>query len=427
MRAGVLRTSVGFRWYWVGQSVSAFGDQVSRIAIPLIAVAALHATATQMGVLSSAGQVSLLVFGLFAGAWVDRARRRRLLIACDVTRAAVIAAIPCAAAVGMLSVPLLIGVTFAVGSLGVIFSTAVVAFLPSLIEPNRLIEGNARLMQTNAVAQISGPGLGGLMVQLLSAPFAIVADAFSYLVSAACLIRAGAKERSIPAERREPFGRSIAEGLTFVCRHPLLRPSAGCAGTYNLFNAAITTLQVLYLARTLHLRPVSIGLVLGAIGPGALLGAAMAVRASARFGLGRTMIGGLMLAGSANLAFASTPELGTAAPLLLAAAMFGNGLGQPLYNVNQSSLRQAVVPTRKQGRVTATLFVLAGGAAPLGALAAGGSATALGIRTTLIAAAAGTVLSSGWLLLSPVRRLTDVSDLFARASPSLSRQQAEPL
>jgi len=356
--------------------------------------------------LSAGGQASLLVFGLLAGAWVDRIRRRRLLIGCDLARAIVIAVIPCAAALGELSVPLLIAVAFVIGSLSVVFGTAVVAFLPSLISPGELVEGNARLMQTTAVAQIAGPGLGGLIIETVTAPFAIVADAISYLVSAAFLARLGVQEQPVPPAEQRSIRAAIGEGLTYVGRQPLLRPSAGCAGTYNFFNAAILALQVLYLSHTLGLRPASLGLVLGAIGPGALLGAAIAVRTSRLLGVGRTMIGGLVLAGTANLRLATVVGSNLAAMLALTAATFLNGLGQPLYNINQASLRQAIVPAGMQGRVTATLTVLAGGAAPIGALAAGGCAAALGIRETLIMAALGTALSSLWLLLSPIRSLT---------------------
>lgn len=415
MRGGVLRNSAGFRRYWSGQLVSAFGDQVSRIGVPLIAVAVLHATATQMGLLSSAGQASLLVFGLLAGAWVDRVRRRRLLIGCDLARAAAVAVIPCAAAAGWLSLPLLLVIAFAVGSLGVVFGTGMVAFLPSLIGPDELVEGNARLMQINSVSQIAGPGLAGLVISVLTAPFAIIADALSYLVSATCLVSIGGDEHPPAREDRPPIGQAIGAGLRFVYLQPMLRPSAGCAGTYNLFNAAIVTLQVLYLSQTLGLHPATLGWVLGAIGPGALFGAAIAVRISERVGIGRTMIGGLLLAGAANLLFATTPT-GTACAPTLAAAMALNGFGQPLYNVNQSSLRQAIVPRPMQGRVAATMFVLAGGAAPLGALAAGACANTLGVRTTLIAAALGTALSASWLLLSPIRTITTVAEAQKRTA-----------
>jgi hypothetical protein len=210
--------------------------------------------------------------------------------------------------------------------------------------------------------------------------------------------RPGAGHRSVRA--------AIGQGLTYVRRQPLLRSSAGCAGTYNFFNAAILALQVFYLSRTLGLRPTSLGLVLGAIGPGALLGAAVAVRMSSRLGVGQTMVGGLVLAGIANFGVAVVVGSGPVVVPALMSAMFLNGLGQPLYNINQASLRQAVVPGEMQGRVTTTLSVLAGGAGPVGALAAGGCAALLGIRATLIGAAMGTALSCLWLLLSPIRTLT---------------------
>ncbi len=400
MRRGLLRTSVAFRRYWLGQLVSLFGDQVSRIGIPLIAVTTLHASAIQIGLLNSAGSISLLAFGLITGAWVDRVQRRRLLTGCDLARAGVIAVIPCAAAVGVLNIPLLIATIFVLGSLSVVFGTAAVAFLPGLV-PDDLIEANARLMQSNAVAQVAGPGIGGVVVGLVTAPFAVAVDAISFLASAACLSIVDVNEPRVAHPEHQPVWRAIGQGLAFVYRNSLLRPSAGCAGTYNLFNAAIVALQVLFLSRTLGLRPAELGLVLGAIGPGALLGATTAVYIGRRLGMGRTMIGGLILAGAANCVFASA----NGSILVLMTAMFANGLGQPLYNINQASLRQAVVPRHLQGRVTATLYVLAGGTAPVGAVAAGAGASLFGVRAILVVAAFGTMLSALWLLLSPVRRL----------------------
>lgn len=399
----ILRSSKAFRLYWIGQSVSAFGDQVSRIGIPLIAVVTLHAGAAQLGVLSSAAQVSTLVFGLAAGAWVDRVRRRQLLIGCDIARAAAIAVIPCAAALGGLSLPLLIALAFFGGSLGVLFGTASIAFLPSLVRPDELIEANARSTQSVATVAIAGPGLGGALIAALTAPFAIVADAISYLASAAFIVRLPEDEFPVEAAVRPSMRAAVRAGVKYVYRQELLRPSAACAGTYNFFNSAIVALQVLYLSRTLGLGPAAIGLVLGAIGPGALVGAAVATRVSGRLGVGRTMICGLAMAGFANVALASA--FGAASALMPMGAMFLSGLGQPLYNINQGSLRQAIVPADMRGRVSATLSVVAGGAAPIGALVAGFCAQALGVRAALILAAAGTALSCVWLLRSPIRTL----------------------
>ncbi|MGH3488091.1 MAG: MFS transporter, partial [Actinopolymorphaceae bacterium] len=265
-----------------------FGDQISLVAIPLLAVVSLDATAAQMGLVTAAGGVPLLAFGLITGVWVDRIRRRPLLVVSDVARAIALGLVPLAWAAGFLSVPLLVGVVFACASFAVVFHISAAAFLPVLLPYNKLIDANARLTQTRAVAQIAGPGLGGALVQAITAPVAILLDAASFLSSALLVGRITQNEpRSGADPHRARTVRAIADGMSFVWQNPLLRASAASAGTYTFFSTAILALQVLYLSRNLELSPAEIGILLGAAGPGGLIGAALAVRASTRWGLGR--------------------------------------------------------------------------------------------------------------------------------------------
>lgn len=313
----------GFHRFWCGNAVSMLGDQVSLVAIPLVAVTTLQASPAQLGLLVAVSGMPLLLFGLPVGAWVDRMPRRRLLIAADLARAVIVGTVPAAALVDGLGFALLLGVGFVAASMAVVFNLAASAFLPSLLPPDRLVAGNARLTQTRAVAQIAGPGFAGILVQALTAPIAVAVDALSYLVSAFFVGRIDA--RDAPPPTRQRLDRDIRSGLTLVWRDRLLRASALSAGTYTFFNAAILALLVLYLARELHFSPAQIGLVLAAAGPGGLLGAAFAVRASNRFGIGPTMIAGLAVAGSANLALSLA-----AGPAVIGAAMLVNGAAQPL-------------------------------------------------------------------------------------------------
>lgn len=399
-----------FRRYWTAQSVSFLGDQVSVLAIPLVAVTLLQASASQMGILTALSQAPILIFGLVAGVWVDQADRRRLLIITDLGRAGVIALIPIMAFADVLSLPLVMAVVFASATLGVGFSIAAAAYLPEIVPHDRLIDANARISQPRAVAQVAGPGLGGALVQAVSAPVAIILDALSFVASAVLLSRNNTTpSRQSPEDGAGPgVITAIRQGLHHVWHQPLLRASAAAAGTYNLFNAAVLAVLVLHLSRTMHLSPAEIGLVMAAGGPGALLGATLATAITRRIGLGPAMIAGLVMAGAGILIIqlAHGPHVTTL--LIMLVAIFLNGLGQPLYNVNQSGLRQAIVPARLLGRVQATLSVLAGAAAPIGAIIGGLTGQWLGTRTALLLAGAGAVAASGWLLCSPIRTLTQI-------------------
>jgi MFS family permease len=399
-----------FRWLWGGQTLSMFGDQVSAIAIPILAVVVLGASAAEMGLLTAASRMPIVLLGLVVGVWVDRVRRRRLMIITDLARAAVLLAIPLATAAGLLGLPLLYVVAFLVAALGVVFQISATAFLRTLLPADRLVDGNARLTQSRALAQVCGPGLGGALVQAVTAPVAIMIDVASYLISALALVRIRGDEPVVRPVARRAVWREAYDGCRVIGRSPILRASAASAATYNLFHSAVLAVEVIFLSRHLGLSALEIGIVLGAVGPGALLGSALAVRIAGRWGIGPVMITGIVLAGTANLALplASGPPLVILAVVVVAS--FGSGFGQPLYNINQSAVRQAVVGIELQGRVTATMSVLAGGAAPLGALLGGVLATQFGIRPLLIIAALGTIGAAGWLLASPIRRLRELPE-----------------
>lgn len=396
----------GFRRFWAGQSLSLFGSQVSAIAIPILAVVVLEASATQMGLLTAMSKVPTVAFGMIIGVWVDRVRRRRLMIMTDLARAGVLLAIPLAVAIGAMSMPVLYLVALLGATLGVVFHTSGSAYLRVLLPADRLVDGNARLTQARALAQICGPGLGGALVQAVTAPIAIMIDVVSYLISAVAVATTRVEEAPVVRSfSLRLVWREALDGIRVIWRSPLLRASAASAATYNCFHSAILAVEVIYLSRDLGMSAMVIGIILGAVGPGALIGSALAVRIGRKWGIGPTLITGLAMAGIANLVLplAFGPRYVVLA--LVVAASFGSGLGQPLYNINQSALRQALVSVDLQGRVTATMSVFVGGAAPLGALLGGAAATGIGTRQLLIVAAFGTVAAVGWLVCSPIRRL----------------------
>jgi MFS family permease len=399
---------------WGAQAISLAGSQVGGLAVSLTAALALGATAGQVGLLRAAAFAPPLFFSLAAGAWADRARRRPLLIATDLGNALLLLSIPLAALLGVLRIEQLYVVNFLAGALANLFQVAYGAFLPAIVGRERLVEANGKLELSRSAAQIGGPGLGGALVGLLTAPVAVVVDALSFLASALLLGLIRQPEPPAPSiAARQGVVADIREGLRLVGGDPLLRALAGSTGTGNFFATISGTALVLFMARDLGLAPAAIGLVVGAIGPGSLLGALLAPRLPARLGLGRTVVVMVFLLHGGNLlqAFAGGSTVRAAATLAL--AQFAIGLTAVILNVNLLSLSQALVPDRLQGRLRATLLFVSAGAMPLGALAGGALGDALGLRSALLVGGLGGFTGALWIVLSPIRTL--------RAQPAAAR------
>ena len=392
---------------WAGQTISLFGSEISQLAIPLTAALVLNASPAQMGLLAAFEFAPFLLLSLLAGVWVDRLPRRPILIVADIGRALLLGSIPLAAIAGALRIEQLYLVGILTGALTVFFDVADQSYLPVLVSREHLVEGNSKLEMSRSVAQITGPGVAGVLVQLFTAPLAVAVDAASFLASVLFLlfIRAPEPPPVRHADAPNSIWGELREGLAVVLGNPLLRSIAGCTGTSNLFSNAMFAVYVLYLTRELNIPPALLGLILAAAGPGALLGALIAGRVAARFGLGTTIIASSLIGATANLLvpLASGPIVVIAGMLMLSQLI--SGTTNPVYNINQVSLRQAITPDRVQGRMNASMRFLVWGTIPIGALLGGGLGEAFGLRPTLLAMAACGLLAPLWIAFSPVRAL----------------------
>ena len=390
---------------WAGETISLFGTQVTVLALPLVAVITLRASAAQVGLLNACRYAPFVVVTLFAGVVVDRVRRRPTMIVVNLGRGALIALIPLTALLGLLRIEYLYLVAFAVGILTVFFDLAYQAYLPSIVTAEQLTGANGRLVASASAAELGGPGIGGLLVQALTAPYALLADALSFLASTSSLLRIEHREPEPHGERRPPIGSSIRDGFRFTFSNPYLRAIAGEAATFNLFEQTILTVFVVYAIRRLHFSPGLLGLVLSLGGGGALLGALIAGRIDRRFGLGRTIVGSMVIACLTPVLIAAPTGRGAATLIALDAIFFVWGCAVAVSNVLVVTLRQTVTPSSMLGRMNASYRFFTYGAIPLGALLGGGLASVIGLRATLFAGACGLVLALFWILLSPVAYL----------------------
>jgi MFS family permease len=391
---------------WTGETVSLVGSQVSLLAIPLMAITVLHATSFEVGALSACETVPFLLVGLPAGVWVDRWRRRPVLVTADVGRAVIMGSIPLAYGMGWLTLGQLYAVAILTGVLTVFFDVAYQAYLPRLLLRKQLVDGNAKLEISRSGAQIAGPGLAGELIHLLGAANAVAADAISFVVSA---IGIGAIRKPEPASSADVSAgmrTQIREGLGYVLHHPVLRRIAGATATSNFFSGIMTPILLLFMVRGLHFGVGEIGLVLLLGNLGFLAGALLAAPVARWLGLGTAIWLSMAVWGVGGfLAPLATRTDGFG---LLVVSGFVLAVSSPVYNVNQVSLRQAICPDRLQGRMNATMRFLVWGTIPFGALVGGVLATTIGLRASLWVAAIGGALAFLWVIARPVRSLEQV-------------------
>jgi MFS family permease len=403
----LIRQNRSFRAFFVGQAVSLVGDQVSLIALPLVAVLALDATPAQMGYVVSAALLPNLLFSLHAGAWVDRrGQRRRVMIVADLGRAAALASIPLAYAFDTLTFAQLYAVSFVIGALSVLFFVSYNTLFVALVPRERYVEGNSLLHGSRAFSGMVGPALGGALVQLLKAPVALAADALSFAVSALSLARISPVEPPTePAER----GHVIA-GMRYILGSRIIRASLAATATINFFNFVFFALVILYANRFLHVRPGILGLVFGLGATGAVIGAMVTGTLAKRIGIGRAYILGCIVfpVPLVLVPLAAGPRWLVLGCLFL--AEFGSGLGVMMLDITSGAIKAALIPDRLRARVSGAYMVVNYGVRPLGAFLGGVMGSAIGVRETLWIATAGGIFGFLWLLPSPVRTLRELPE-----------------
>ncbi|MGW6009268.1 MFS transporter [Streptomyces sp. NPDC055210] len=403
-----LRHHRAFRLFWAADSVSQFGTYVGNALLPLLAATTLAATPLEMGLLSAAETMGYLLIGLPAGVWVARARQRRLMRRANTGRALLLCTIPVAWWSGLLSVAQLIAVALLCGILAVLFDVAYQSHLPALVDRDRLLEGNARLQSSQSLAQITGPGIGGSLVQLSGPAAPVLATALGYLTSSLLLRRVREPDPANPPDGTgPPLLAEVGEGLRFMARHRTLLAITGCTATANFFAGVLGAVQVLFLTGVLGLSGSAAGATLSVLGLGGVLGALSAHRVVRRIGQARAV---WLVPLTTFPALLLVPLAGRGTLLALTPALAGllvTGYGIVVYNVAQVSYRQVVCPEAMLARANATVRFVGFGAVTLGALLGGVLGESIGIRGTLWVAAAGTSLAAAWVVCSPLRGMHD--------------------
>lgn len=390
---------------WAAQSAGLLGAEITTLALPLTAATLLNASAFQMGLLRASQQLPFLLLSLLAGVCIDRIRRRPVLLYADLGRALLLLWVPLAAIWGVLGLRQLYGVAFGIGICTVCFEIAHLAYIPSLLPRTQLLEGNSRIQTSHSVAESGGPGVAGMLIQALSAPLAIFASAGSFLLSA-LLLRVIRAAEPAPWRAAEPLRlrQSINEGLQALFRHPLLRIIITTSMIAEFFSSALLALYVLYLSQELELSALTIGAIFAAGGVAAVPSAWMARWSSERWGVGRVIVGGWLVAGIARLLIplAAGPH---AVALLIGGQLIASGAGA-IANIHQWTFRQRETPDHLLGRVTASHRFLVYGAGSIGALLGGGLGVTLGLRAALAVCAIGALIGPCYALCSRLRKLT---------------------
>jgi len=395
-------TSKDFTKLLGAYAASQLGDQITLLALPLTAALALGAGPQEMGWLAAAASAPFFLFGLPAGVWVDRLPHRSVMLAADLARALVLLAVPAAALLGVLTLPLLIAVALLSGTAAVFVDIASQSYVPILVGRERLIQANSRFETSRAAATTGGPALAGLLAGAIGPGFAVAVSAAASLAAAACMGAIRARETG-PSLARRAFLVELREGLAFLAAEPRLRALTLCALVWNVSWFALGAVMVLYAARDLGLSGAEIGLAFAADGVGMVLGALVAPRVEQRFGLGRAIVigPGLCALGTPLILLAGP---GFALPLLLA-GRFLYGFGPMIFAIGATSLRQTLTPPALLGRVNASVRWLTNGFRPFGALLGGLAGAAFGLDIAVALAGSGFVLCLVPLLLSPVPRL----------------------
>jgi MFS family permease len=397
-----------FRRFWIGQTISALGDQVTYLALPIVAVLVLNANATQMGLLTAIGLLPHLLFSLPAGIWLDRVReRRRLMILADIGRAMGLTLIPLAFLFHWLSIELLFAVAFLVGTLAVMFDISWNTFFVAVAKRDQFVQANSLLSGSRSMSSVAGPALGGVLIQILTAPITILVDALSFLGSAIFLGRIHAPEPPIdeePGTVRE----QLRDGMSFIARDKIVRGVLLSVATVNLFNFCYQALFILYATVNLGVEPGILGLVLGAGAVGSVVGALVAGRVGRKVGIGRAYLVGLILYPAPLILV----PLAGGTPILVLTLLFLSeflaGLGVMILDINAGAMLLARTPDRIRGRSAGTFRFVNMGVRPIGAVIGGLLGAAIGIRETLFIVTVAQLSGVLWLIRSPILGLKDL-------------------
>ncbi len=398
---------------WTAASISIFGSLVTRIALPLVAILALGAGPIEVAVLRSMDLAAALLVGLVAGAWVDRLRRRPVLIWADFGRAALLITIPLSAALGTLALWQLVVVAGLAAILTTFFDAADNAYLPTIVERERLVEANSALAASGSVAEFAGFGISGFLVQLLSGPVTIAINAVTYTVSALLLLTVRTVEAPPPArDDREPVLDEIRHGLRLVLQDPILRAFAGAQMLMSMLWGVFGAVWFLFALDELGISPALVGVVAGVGGASSFIGAVVATRSTRRFGVGPVAIAAMLLAALGNLFIPLAPA---GLPLLALACLAAQQLiadsAITVYDVTETSVRQSLVADRELGRVASTFHVASAAAQLVATIGAGLLAEVIGLRATAFLAPLGGLLAAVVLYRSPVRTLRELPSL----------------
>jgi MFS family permease len=390
--------------------VSELGTQVSALAIPLLAVTVLKATAFQVSVLTALSSVPFLLISLPAGVMVDHLRKRRLMIWCNVGRFAVMASIPLAAVTWGVSLPQLYLTTLLIGVCTVVFDISYQSYLPTLLEHEQLVDGNGKLATTESLARFAGPSLGGALIALVGAARTVIIDVLSYAVSLISLLLIRTQEpdpAEVPHATRTPLRAAMAEGLRFVLGDPVLRSIVACSASANIFLTAIAAIRVIYLTEILHVSSAVVGAVFALGAVGGVLGGLLAGRLARRVGSARIIWVAMLAPGPLYVLMPlAQPGWGV---LLFAVGWTAYSASVIVYNTAQVSYRQAICPPTLLGRVNAATRWIVWGAMPFGALFGGTIAQCLGLRPALWTCVIGLWASSLWVLCSPLLRMRETT------------------
>jgi MFS family permease len=421
-RPGGLWRHRDFLSLWGAETISQFGSQVSFLALPLVAILVLEESAFNVAALTSLQFLPFLLFTLPAGVWVDRLRRKPILVLGDLGRAVALLSVPLAQWLGRLTIWHLFVVAFVHGVCTVFFDVAYQSYLPALVGRDQVVEGNAKLEISRAAANIGGPGMAGGLVAALSAPVAVVLDAFSFLASALLLGGIRQQEEAPARADRRSLRQELMEGLRYVFGHPYQRTMVAMTALSNFFGQVVFSILLVYAVRKLGLSAATIGIVLAVGNLGTLASALTAKRIGERLGVGRTILLSSCLFGPGTLLIALAPQ-DNAIPFILASMMV-IGFGGILYNVTAISLIQAITPDRILGRANASRRFVVWGVVPLGGFTGGALASVIGLRETMVVGAFGGLLTIVPILVSPLRSVGKMSELEPQSSSIASASSA---